>query len=96
MALYAFVQVYPVNHRFDKVISITSDKQLVDKIFQLMDSTEVFKRSFDRLDSKVIHDITENELKVVEEINQLIGSSLDWVDELIIQEVNYVQDSFET
>lgn len=87
--MFAFVQVYPIDHRFDKIVSITDDENLVNKVFELIESNETFKRSFDRLDSSVIHSITENEMDIVKQINDLIGSNIDWVDELIIQEVTY-------
>lgn len=56
--MYAFVQVYPVDHRFDKIIGITDDKSLVDQVRELIESNDAFKRSFNRLDSSVIHNIT--------------------------------------
>ena len=85
--MYAFVQVYPVDHRFDKIVGITNNKALVDRVRELVESNEAFKRSFDRLDSQVIHDLTYHEICLVQEINELIGASIDWVDELIIQEI---------
>lgn len=88
--MYAFVQVYPVDHRFDKIIGITSDKDLVDKVRDLIESNEAFKRSFDRLDSQVIHNVTYKEICIISEINELLGSNLDWVDELIIQEIKTI------
>lgn len=88
--MYAFVQVYPVDHRFDKIIGITDDKSLVDQVRELIESNDAFKRSFNRLDSSVIHNITYKEMCIISEINELLGSNLDWVDELIIQEIKII------
>jgi len=38
----------------------------------------------------VIHNITYKEMCIISEINELLGSNLDWVDELIIQEIKTI------
>lgn len=85
--MYVFIQVSPVEQRFDKVIGITSNKELVDRVKDLVDSNQAFRKSFTRLDSAVIHDITYQDRLFIDQINNLLDSNLDWVDELIIQRV---------
>lgn len=88
--MYVFIQVSPVEQRFDKVIGITTNKDLVDRVKDLVDSNQAFRKSFTRLDSGVIHDITYQDKLFITEINNLLESNLDWVDELIIQRVKEI------
>lgn len=88
--MYVFIQVSPIEQRFDKVIGITTNEDLVNRVKDLVDSNQAFRKSFTRLDSGVIHDITYQDKLFITEINNLLESNLDWVDELIIQRVKEI------
>lgn len=85
--MYVFIQVSPIEQRFDRVIGYTTNLELVNRVKDLVDSNEAFKKSFTRLDSSVIHGINNKDRLFITEINNILSSNLDWVDELIIQKV---------
>lgn len=85
--MYAFIQVSPIEQRFERIIGFTTNQELVSRVKDLVDSNEAFKKSFTRLDSSVVHRITHQDKLFINQINTILESNLEWVDELIIQKV---------
>lgn len=85
--MYVFIQVSPIEQRFERVIGYTTDLELVNRVKDLVKSNDAFLGSFTRLTNETIHSIAYQDKEVVEKLNKLLSTNLDIVDELIIQPI---------
>mgnify|MGYP003590580280 CR=1 FL=1 len=84
--IYVFLHISPIEQAFVKVIGYTDDPSLVFQVQNLLRDPLSFQGSLQRLHTDTYYD-SYSDKAIVDIINELIGSDISSVDELLVQKV---------